>query len=145
MIVLPIWGSFLEPFGSILASKRHSKIEQNFGCDFGGEKGAKGAPFGVGPAECAGSGGKKEGGHKDHLGKNFRKKNLAKNQGLGQEALESNLARRPGWGGGALRAFRRAEIIVGVVLFESCVGGVAVAMMVASIFYFEFWFLWVSF
>ena len=42
----------------------------------------------------------------------------------------------------ALRAFRRAEIVFDVVLFESCVGGVAVAMTVASIFYFEFWFLW---
>ena len=53
-----------------------------------------------------------------------------------------NLARHPEWGGGALRAFRRAEIVFDVVLFESCVGGVAVAMTVASIFYFEFWFLW---
>ena len=42
----------------------------------------------------------------------------------------------------ALRAFRRAEIVFDVVLFESCVDGVAVAMTVASIFYFEFWFLW---
>ena len=38
------------------------------------------------------------------------------------------LARRPGWGGGSLRAFRRAEVIVDAVLFESCVGGVAFAM-----------------
>ena len=42
----------------------------------------------------------------------------------------------------ALRAFRRAEIIFDVVLFDSCVGGVAVAMTVASVFHFEFWFLW---
>ena len=28
------------------------------------------------------------------------------------------------------------------MLFESCVGEVAVAMTVASVFYFEFWFLW---
>ena len=41
----------------------------------------------------------------------------------------------------ALRAFRRAEIIFDVVLFESCVGGVAAAMTVASGFNFEFWFL----
>ena len=41
----------------------------------------------------------------------------------------------------ALRAFRRAEINVDAVLFESCVGGVAVAMTLASIFYFKFWFL----
>ena len=34
------------------------------------------------------------------------------------------------------------EVIVDAVLFESCVGGVAVAMTVASIFHFEFWFLW---
>ena len=115
-------GSFWEPFESILGVKRPSKIKQQFGRDFGGEKGSRAAPFWVGPAECAGSGGKKEGGHKDHLGKNFRKKNLAKNQGLGQEVLESNLARRPRWGGGALRAFRRAEVIVNGVLFESCVG-----------------------
>ena len=53
-----------------------------------------------------------------------------------------NLARRPGRGGGALRAFRRAEIVFDVVSFESCVGGVAVAMTVASIFHFEFGFLW---
>ena len=59
-----------------------------------------------------------------------------------QGTLELDLARRPRWGGGALRAFRRAEIVFDVVLFESCVGGVAVAMTVASIFYFEFWFLW---
>ena len=39
------------------------------------------------------------------------------------------------------RAFRRAEIIVDAVLVESCVGGVAFAMTVASFFYFEFWFL----
>ena len=63
-------------------------------------------------------------------------------EGKGQGALALGLARRPGWGGGRLRAFRRAEIIVDAVLFESCVGGVAVAMTVASIFYFEFWFLW---
>ena len=42
----------------------------------------------------------------------------------------------------ALRAFRWAEIIVDALLFESCLGGVAVAMTVASIFYFEFLFLW---
>ena len=41
----------------------------------------------------------------------------------------------------ALRAFRRAEIIFDAVLFESRVDGVAVAMTVASIFHFEFWFL----
>ena len=52
-----------------------------------------------------------------------------------------NLARRPGWGGAALRAFRRAEIVFDVVLFDGCVGGVAAAMTVASVFYFEFWFL----
>ena len=63
---------------------------------------------------------------------------MAKNQGLGQGALAAELARRPGWGGGALRAF---EIIFDVVLFESCVGGVAAAMTVASVFYFEFGFL----
>ena len=51
------------------------------------------------------------------------------------------LARRPWWGGGSLRAFRRAEVIVDAVLFESCVGGVAVAMTFASIFHFKFWFL----
>ena len=53
-----------------------------------------------------------------------------------------HLARRPWWGGGSLRAFRRAEVIVNAVLFESRVGGVAVAMTFASIFHFEFWFLW---
>ena len=42
----------------------------------------------------------------------------------------------------ALRAFCRAEVIVDAVLFESRVGGVAVAMTFASIFHFEFWFLW---
>ena len=45
----------------------------------------------------------------------------------------------------ALRAFRRAEIIFDVVLFDSCVGGVAAAMTVASIFYFEFGSFGVSF
>ena len=38
--------------------------------------------------------GEKRRGHKDHLGKNFRKKNLAKNQGLGKEALELSLRAR---------------------------------------------------
>ena len=41
----------------------------------------------------------------------------------------------------ALCALRLAEIIVDAVLFERRVGGVAFAMTVASIFYFEFWFL----
>ena len=40
------------------------------------------------------------------------------------------------------RAFRRAGVIFDVVLFESCVGGVAVAMTFASIFHFKCWFLW---
>ena len=66
----------------------------------------------------------------------------AENPGQRQGTLESDLARRSWWGGGALRAFRRAEIIFDVVVFESCIGGVAVAMAVASTFYFEFWFLW---
>ena len=40
----------------------------------------------------------------------------------------------------SLRAFRRAEVIFDAVLFESCVGGVAVAMTFSSIFHFKFWF-----
>ena len=63
-------------------------------------------------------------------------------EGNGKGALALGLARRPGWGGGSLRAFGRAEVIVGAVLFEGCVGGVAVAVTVASIFHFEFWFIW---
>ena len=46
------------------------------------------------------------------------------------------LARRPRWGGGSLRAFRRAEVIVNALLVESRVGGVSVAMTFASIFHF---------
>ena len=42
----------------------------------------------------------------------------------------------------SLRAFRRAEIIFDVVLFERSVGGVAVPMTLASIFQCEIWFLW---
>ena len=42
----------------------------------------------------------------------------------------------------SLRAFRRAEIVFDAVLFGNCVVGAAVAMTVASIFRFEFWFLW---
>ena len=42
----------------------------------------------------------------------------------------------------SLRAFRRAEIVFDAVLFASCAVGAAVAMTVASIFRFEFWFLW---
>ena len=38
----------------------------------------------------------------------------------------------------ALRAFRRAELVVDAVLFQSCVGEVAVAMTFASIFHLEF-------
>ena len=79
----------------------------------------------------------------------FREKNWAN---LGKESigkfkgiLEADLARRPRWGGGALRAFRRAEIIFEAVLFESCVGEAAGSMAVASIFFFEGWYLWVSF
>ena len=45
----------------------------------------------------------------------------------------------------ALRAFRRAEIVFDVMLFESCVGEVAVAMTVASIFYLSFGSFGVSF
>ena len=45
-----------------------------------------------------------------------------------------DLARRPRWGGGSLRAFRRAGFIFDAVLFESCGGGVAGAKTVASIF-----------
>ena len=71
----------------------------------------------------------------------FRQRIEAENQGQRQGALELDLARRPRWGGGALRAFRRAEIIFDVVLFERCVGGVAVAMTFTSIFDLDFWFV----
>ena len=66
-------------------------------------------------------------------------------KGKGQELLEDRLARRPRWGGGALRAFRQAEIIFEAVLFESCVGEAAGSLAVASIFFFAGWYLWVSF
>ena len=69
----------------------------------------------------------------------------AENQGEGKELSRSGLARRPRWGGGALRAFRRAEIIFDVVLFERCVGGVAFAMTFTSIFDLDFWFVWCRF
>ena len=72
----------------------------------------------------------------------FRQGIEAENQGQRQGVLEGDLARRPRWGGGALRAFRRAEIIFDVVLFERCVGGVAVAMTFASIFHLDCWCLW---
>ena len=52
-----------------------------------------------------------------------------------KETLEADLARRPRWGGGALRAFRRAEIIFEAVLLESCVGEAAGSMAVASILF----------
>ena len=42
-------------------------------------------------------------------------------RGQGQGYLEACLARRPGWGGGSLRALRRAEVI-DVVSFDRCVG-----------------------
>ena len=45
----------------------------------------------------------------------------------------------------ALRAFRRAEIVFEAVLFESCVGEAAGSLAVASIFFFEGWYLRVSF
>ena len=69
----------------------------------------------------------------------------AENQGEGKALSRSGLARRPRWGGGALRAFRRAEIIFEAVLFESCVGEAAGSLAVASIFFFEGWYLRVSF
>ena len=79
----------------------------------------------------------------------FRQKNWAN---VGKESigkfkaiLEADLARRPWWGGGALRAFRRAEIIFEAVLFESCVGEAAGSLAVASIFFFEGWYRRVSF
>ena len=62
-----------------------------------------------------------------------------------QGTLERGLARRPRWGGGALRAFRRAEIVFEAVLFESCVGEAAGSLAVASIFFFEGWYRRVSF
>ena len=68
----------------------------------------------------------------------FKKPREGERQGEGTGSQRG----RPGGDGGWLRAFRRAEVIVDAVLFESCVGGVAVAMTVASIFHFEFWFLW---
>ena len=49
----------------------------------------------------------------------------------------SGLARRPRWGGGALRAFRWAEISFEAVLFESCVGEAAGSLAVASFFFFR--------
>ena len=66
------------------------------------QKGQVPSKMGTARRNARGARGEKKGGAKDHLGKNFRKKNLAKNQGLGQEALGSNPARRPGWGGGSL-------------------------------------------
>ena len=71
----------------------------------------------------------------------------AENRGRGSKAGARSsrlryLARRPRWGGGSLRAFRRAGVIFDAVLFESCVGGVAVAMTFSSIFHFKFWFRW---
>ena len=74
----------------------------------------------------------------------------AENRGRGSKAGARSsrlrcLARRPRWGGGALRAFRRAEIIFEAVLFESCVGEAAGSLAVASIFFFEGWYLRVSF
>ena len=68
-------------------------------------------------------------------------RNLTLYKTPGQEAKNSEpryLARQPGWGGGSPRAFRRVEVIVDAVLFESCVGGVAVAMTFASFFRSEF-------
>ena len=62
-----------------------------------------------------------------------------------QGTLESGLARRPRWGGGSLRAFRRAGVIFDAVLFKSRVGGVAVAMTFASIFHLSFGSFGVSF
>ena len=70
----------------------------------------------------------------------YRNQICQKIEGKDQGAPSCDLARRPGWGGGALRAFRRAEIIFDVVLFESRVDGVAGAIAVASIFLLEFWF-----
>ena len=64
-----------------------------------------------------------------------RKSNFAEARGVAVQPMIASFIQ-------ALRAFRRAEIVFDVVLFESCVGEVAVAMTVASIFYFEVWFLW---
>ena len=59
-------------------------------------------------------------------GKNlFREKQIGKfgqgTLGKGHELLQYRLARRPRWGGGSLRAFCRAKVIVDAVLFESYV------------------------
>ena len=65
----------------------------------------------------------------------FRQRIEAENQGQRQGTLELDLARRPRWGGGALRAFRRAEIIFEAVLSESCVGEAAGTMAVVFFFW----------
>ena len=70
----------------------------------------------------------------------YRNPTLNKNLGRESRSSGGGLARRSG--GGALRAFHRAEIMFDAVLFERCVGGVAGAMAVASILLLEFWFLW---
>ena len=72
----------------------------------------------------------------------FRQRIEAENRGQARSSRLRYLARRPRWGGGSLRAFRRAGVIFDAVLFESCVGGVAVAMTFSSIFHFKFWFRW---
>ena len=87
-----------------MGAKRLSKIEQNFGCDFGGEKGARDAPLEVGLAECAGSLGGIIGGYKD-----AKIAGETRTRALGIPVVY--LARRPWWGGGSLSAFRRAEVI----------------------------------
>ena len=59
--------------------------------------------FWVGPAECAGSLGGIIGGYKD-----AKIAGETRTRALGIPA--GSLARRPWWGGGSLRAFRRAEV-----------------------------------
>ena len=87
-------------FGSLLRACQEPKGLQNssqiLDAILEAKKGRVPGKMGSAWRNARGSGGKKEGGHKDHLGKNFRKKNLAKNQGLGQEAFELSLARRLG-------------------------------------------------
>ena len=129
------WEAFWEPKGVQKSSKILEPILE-------AKRGPGAHPLGSARRNARGPGGRKKAGKRTILARISGRKTWPRTRAWGKEALGSNLARHPGWGGGALRAFRRAEIIFDVVLFESCVGGVAVAMTVASIFYFEFWFLW---
>ena len=108
-----ILGGFWDHFGSQNGIQKSMKFRMRF------RRPKQGGPwfFGVGPAECAGSLGGIIGGYKD-----AKIAGETRTRALGIPGL---CLARPWWGGGPLRAFRRAALYWRgrwVELFANCLG-----------------------